>query len=142
MPVIRQVGNVIFASILTIAARRQVRDSASGMRVLRHEEYGKLLPLPNGLHFTPAMTARALLGSGGSTKLVEIDMPYYEREGSSKLKVLRDGFRFLHVIFEAVFLYHPARPFAAVGSACVFIAIALMATLIIHYWITRPAVAW
>jgi glycosyltransferase involved in cell wall biosynthesis len=142
MPAIRQVGNLIFAGILTTAARRRVRDSASGMRVLRREEYRKLLPLPNGLHFTPAMTARALLGSGGSTKLVEIDMPYCEREGSSKLKVLRDGFRFLHVIFEAVFLYHPARPFAAVGSACLLIAIALMVTPIIHYWNTRTVEEW
>jgi glycosyltransferase involved in cell wall biosynthesis len=142
MPVIRQVGNLIFAGILTIAARRRVRDSASGMRVLRREEYGKLLPLPNGLHFTPAMTARALLGAGGGTKLVEIDMPYHEREGTSKLKVLRDGFRFLHIIFDAIFLYHPARPFAAVASVCLLIAIALMTTPVIHYWNTRTVEEW
>lgn len=142
MPVIRQVGNLIFAGILTIAARRRVRDSASGMRVLRHEEYGKLLPLPNGLHFTPAMTARALLGAGGGTKLVEVDMPYYEREGTSKLKVLRDGVRFLHVIFDAIFLYHPARPFAAVASACLLVAIALMTKPVIHYWNTRTVEEW
>jgi glycosyltransferase involved in cell wall biosynthesis len=142
MPAIRQVGNLIIASILTMAARKRVRDTASGMRVVRRHVYGKLLPLPNGLHFTPAMTARALLGAGGGMKLIEIDMPYYEREGKSKLKVLRDGSRFLRIILEAVFLYHPARPLAAIGCACFVIAIALMATPVMHYWKTRTVDEW
>lgn len=126
MPLIRKLGNFLFASLLSMLSKQRVRDTASGMRVLRREAYNKLLPLPNGLHFTPAMSARAILGSGGGMKLVEIDMPYYEREGRSKLRVLRDGFRFLRIILETALLYHPARLLGTVGVAFLVLAIALM----------------
>jgi glycosyltransferase involved in cell wall biosynthesis len=142
MPVIRQIGNLIFASLLTVVSHTRIRDTASGMRVLRRDAYRRLLPLPNGLHFTPAMTARTVLGAGGKMKLLEIDMPYSERKGESKLKVVRDGFRFLRIILEAVFLYHPARPFAVTGLVCLAIAIMLMAAPVVHYWKTRTVEEW
>jgi len=41
--------------------------------VVRRTCLPALLPLPDGLHFTPAMSARAILGD--TTKIVEIDMP-------------------------------------------------------------------
>lgn len=133
MPLIRKLGNFLFASLLSMLSKQRVRDTASGMRVLRREAYNKLLPLPNGLHFTPAMSARAILGSGGGMKLVEIDMPYYEREGRSKLRVLRDGFRFLRIILETALLYHPARLLGTVGVAFLVLAIALMSSPVAYY---------
>ena len=66
MPLIRRLGNEVFASILTAFSSKVVRDTASGMRVVRRSSLPELLPLPDGLHFTPAMSARALL-SGGRT---------------------------------------------------------------------------
>ncbi len=95
MPWIRRVGNSLFAFLLGHLSRQQVHDAASGMRVLRAESLSRLLPLPNGLHFTPAMSARARMEG---LAVAEIDMPYAERVGHSKLKVLRDGVRFLNVI--------------------------------------------
>jgi glycosyltransferase involved in cell wall biosynthesis len=142
MPLIRKIGNILFATLLTALAHKRVRDTASGMRVLRRGAYRALLPLPNGLHFTPAMTARALLGPGGGMKLVEFDMPYFERQGQSKLKVIRDGFRFLETILEALFLYHPERAFAFAGAACLAIAMALMARPIAHYLSDRNVEEW
>ena len=62
------------------------------MRVLRREALNTLYPLPDGLHFTPAMSARALMTD---QRVVEIPMSYAERVGESKLRVLRDGVRFL-----------------------------------------------
>lgn len=141
MPAIRQVGNLIFGSLLTVASNTRVRDTASGMRVLRRDALADLLPLPDGLHFTPAMTARALLGAD-QMKLIELDMPYYEREGKSKLNVFRDGLRFLRIILEALFLYRPARPIALLGFVCAVIAMAIMARPVIHYWNTRTVDEW
>ena len=59
------------------------------MRVVRRDALGQLYPLPNGLHFTPAMSARIMLSS--DLELVELDMPYHEREGESKLRAGKDG---------------------------------------------------
>jgi glycosyltransferase involved in cell wall biosynthesis len=142
MPLLRRVGNIMFACLLTVVAHTRVRDTASGMRVLRREAYRALLPLPNGLHFTPAMTARAILRAGQEVKVVEIDMPYFERQGKSKLNVVRDGLRFLNTILEALFLYHPARPFVFAAVGFLAIAVVLMAAPVAHYWRTRTVEEW
>jgi glycosyltransferase involved in cell wall biosynthesis len=109
MPLIRQAGNVFFAALLTVLSGKRVRDSASGMRIVKRAAYEKMRPLPNGLHFTPAMSARALLDAKASLKMVELDMPYSERVGRSKLNAVQDGMRFLNVIGKTAVIYRPAR---------------------------------
>jgi glycosyltransferase involved in cell wall biosynthesis len=127
MPLVRQIGNRVFAALLRALSAADVHDTASGMRVVRRASLGGLLPLPDGMNFTPAMTARAVLGT--AVKIVEIDMPYHEREGESKLRLGRDTALFLRVIVEAAFLYRPARPLAIVG----LVALAVAST-----WMMRP----
>ena len=121
MPEIRKVGNVLFAGLLTLLSGRYIRDTASGMRVVRRTAYQKLLPLPDGLHFTPAMSARALLDRQADLKLIEIDMPYRERIGASKLRVGKDGLRFLKIIVRTAAIYRPARlaTVSALGAAVI-----------------------
>ncbi len=131
MPWIRRVGNTLFAVILSVLSASRVRDTASGMRVVRRESLWKLLPLPDGMHFTPAMSARAVLSK--DVRIVEIDMPYHEREGKSKLKAGKDGIRFLKTILETSFVYRPARPLAILGVLFLAIACALMAMPIAYY---------
>jgi glycosyltransferase involved in cell wall biosynthesis len=134
MPLVRKIGNFVFASILTVLSQRRVRDAASGMRVLRREAYQQLLPLPNGLNFTPAMSARALLGASGRIKLVEIAMPYAERVGKSKLRLVVDGLRFLRVILETALLYHPERLLAFPGFGFLTFAFVLMFMPAAYHW--------
>src|SRR5205807_8734734 len=83
MPRTRKLGNTIFATMLTYMSATSVRDVASGMRVVRRSSLPRMLPLPDGLHFTSAMSVRAILA--GDLRLVEIDMTYNERPGRSKL---------------------------------------------------------
>jgi glycosyltransferase involved in cell wall biosynthesis len=113
MPLVRTLGNLIFAFILGLLSRSMIRDTASGMRVLKRSRLALLYPLPDGLHFTPAMTARVLLE--GKLKLVELPMPYAERVGRSKLSIVRDGVRFLSSIIQAAMCHRPARPLLLVG---------------------------
>ena len=108
MPRVRAIGNAVFALLLGALSRQRIRDTASGMRVLRKAVLPDLDPLPDGLHYTPAMTARALLE--GKLVLIEVPMPYAERIGDSKLSVARDGLRFLVSIVRAAAIYRPARP--------------------------------
>ncbi|MCC6642870.1 MAG: glycosyltransferase family 2 protein [Deltaproteobacteria bacterium] len=123
MPLVRTAGNLVFAFLLGVLARRTVQDTASGMRVLRRAALGDLYPLPDGLHFTPAMSARVLLE--GKLRLVEVPMPYAERVGRSKLSVLRDGIRFLRSIVQAAVTYRPARPLLLAALALALAAGAL-----------------
>ncbi len=140
MPLVRRVGNRGFASLLRALSSSRVRDTASGMRVVRRTSVGRLLPLPDGLSFTPAMTARAVLGA--TAKIVEVDMPYHEREGESKLRLGRDTALFLRVIFEAAFLYRPARPLAIIGLVAFAVASAWMLYPILYYVEHRRVQEW
>jgi glycosyltransferase involved in cell wall biosynthesis len=121
MPRVRRLGNRMYALLLGFLSGRVVSDTASGMRVIRREALADLYPLPDGLHFTPAMSARALLGD---LRIVEIPMAYSERVGESKLRVLRDGVRFLLAILTAMLLYRPSRLFGVGALTCLVVAVA------------------
>jgi glycosyltransferase involved in cell wall biosynthesis len=120
MPWLRAVGNRLFAWMLSALSMQSVADTASGMRVIRRSALAYLYPLPDGLHFTPAMSARALLE--GRLKLIEVPMPYAERTGRSKLHVLRDGVRFLSSIIAAAVTFRPARPLLIIAGVFAFAA--------------------
>ena len=116
MPLVRAIGNTRRSRGSSARSRASAsRDTASGMRVLRAIALEHLDPLPDGLHFTPAMSARILME--GKLRLVEVPMPYAERVGRSKLSVLRDGVRFLTCIVQAAVTYRPARPLLLVAGA-------------------------
>lgn len=140
MPVIRRVGNFLFAGLLSALSTKWVRDTASGMRVVRRSALGDLLPLPNGMHFTPAMSAKAILSE--DVKIAEIDMPYNEREGQSKLRVVKDGIRFLRVILEAAFLFRPSRPLMMLSMFFAAVAGLMMVFPTAYYIETRTVAEW
>lgn len=113
MPLTRKIGNTIFVHIINFLGNVTITDSASGMRVIKKESLQRIYPLPNGLHFTPAMSCKALMNE--NLKIVELPMTYKEREGESKLHVLKDGIRFLKAILEAALFYRPLKLFALLG---------------------------
>jgi glycosyltransferase involved in cell wall biosynthesis len=121
MPLVRRVGNTIFAALLSVVGSRRISDSASGMRVFRRELLSTLYPLPDGLDFTPAMSTRAVYEG---LSMVEVPIPYKERIGRSKLNPLKDGLRFLRSILWTALLYDPQRFFGTLGV--VMLAVALL----------------
>ena len=121
MPLVRRFGNALYALLLGVLSNRPVTDTASGMRVLRRSALSKLYPLPDGMHFTPAMSARAILDN--ELSLVEVPMPYSERAGASKLRVLSDGMRFLKTILAVALTFRPARFFGLLAAPMVLIAL-------------------
>ncbi|MBI5653984.1 MAG: glycosyltransferase [Chloroflexi bacterium] len=106
MPLVRRVGNLGYATLLSLIGNMTVRDTTSGMRVIRRAKLESLYPLPDGLEFTPAMSTRAL---HENLNVIEVAVPYSERVGRSKLSVLRDGFRFANAIVWTALAYNPVR---------------------------------
>jgi hypothetical protein len=119
MPLVRRAGNLFFAGLLSLLGNHRVRDSASGMRILRRELLPTLYPLPDGLNFTPVMSARAL---HEGVRMVDVPIAYDERVGASKLHPLRDGTRFLRSIVATVLAYNPVRPLGLAGSTGILLA--------------------
>ena len=122
MPLVRRIGNTIFAALLSIVGSRRISDSASGMRVFRRESLPTLYPLPDGLDFTPAMSTRAVYEG---LNMVEVPIPYKERVGRSKLNPLKDGVRFLRSILWTALLYDPQRFFGTLGLGMLVLALVL-----------------
>jgi len=123
MPRIRRIGNTLFAGLLGLLSQKRVSDSASGMRVIRAEALPKLLPLPNGLDFTPSMSARALMDHELCVK--EVPMKYEERIGRSKLNVITDGLRFAREILSAAVYVKPSRITLPIVLLFVLVALAM-----------------
>ncbi len=140
MPPLRWLGNATFGLLLTVFASRRVRDAATGMRVVRRASLPQLMPLPDGMHFTPAMSARAILSE--DLKILESDIPYHDRQGASKLQVIRDGFRFLRVIVDAALLYRPSRPLFLIGLVFTGFATVLMTRPALYYLNYRALQEW
>lgn len=113
MPGVRRIGNAFYAWMLRAISGKPIGDTASGMRILKRELLSRIHPLPHGLAYTPAMTARCIMDP--TLRLAEIDMPYSERQGESKLSIVRDGLRFLHTILVTGLFYSPIRIFGGLG---------------------------
>ena len=127
MPLVRRVGNFIFANLVSLLGRRRVSDSSSGMRIIRRECLRRLYPLPDGLNFTPVMSTRAL---HEQIHWVEVPIPYKERVGRSKLSVVHDGMRFFYTIIWTALNYNPVRILGGAGLGLIGIA-ALIGVLIL-----------
>jgi glycosyltransferase involved in cell wall biosynthesis len=122
MPLLRLIGNVFYALLLGALSNRSVTDTASGMRIIRRSSLSRIFPLPDGMDFTPAMSAKALFDE--ELVIVETPMAYHERVGASKLRVISDGIRFLRSIVECALIYRPGRLFSLL--AVPFLAIAVL----------------
>jgi glycosyltransferase involved in cell wall biosynthesis len=135
MPPVRRIGNGIYVRLINILWRTKITDSASGMRLLRREAFETICPLPDGLHFTPVMTCKAL--STDNMKIVELPMSYSERKGRSKLSIIKDGYRFLMMIFEMGFSYRPFAFFGTIGMFFMAAAAAYGIPVVWYYALNR-----
>ena len=127
-PMVRQVGNFMFANLVSLIGNRRVTDVASGMRVFRRTVLDQLYPLPDGLNFTPVMSVRAM---HEEIKLVEVAVPHHEREGQSKLSVIRDGVRFLNAIIWTALTYNPVRILGLIGMTFIALAAVILASFVV-----------
>lgn len=120
MPAARAAGNRLFRWLVGALGGAAASDVASGIRVLRRTAYESMAPLPDGMDFSPAMSARALLDP--ALRLGEAEVWYDARVGASKLSALRDGLRFLRVILDAGLVYRPRAFFAWCAAGLLLLA--------------------
>jgi glycosyltransferase involved in cell wall biosynthesis len=131
MPLLRKVGNAAFALLLSWIVARKVTDTASGMRIIRRDILSRLVPLPDGLDLTPAMSTIAL---HEGLRVVEVPIPYDKRVGRSKLSIVKDGVRFLRTIVGLAETYNPLKFFGVVGAAMLGVAFLLGIKPVVHYF--------
>jgi len=114
--VTRAVGNAVFRVLASWLTGREIPDLTSGFRAAKRSMMLEILHLlPNGFSY-PTTSCLAFLKAGYN--LVFEPIKARPRVGKSKIRLLRDGVRFVLIIFKIVTLYSPLKVFfpLAAGS--------------------------
>lgn len=111
----RGLANAFYNRLATWMTSHRIADLTSGFRVARAERFRQFLHLlPNGFSY-PTTSTMAFFRSAYPVAYVPI--PVASRIGKSHIKPVRDGLRFLLIIFRIATLYSPLKLFAPVGFA-------------------------
>jgi len=105
----RDLANTVYNSFATYVCGRRIEDLTSGFRAIKGNiarEFVHLLP--NTFSY-PATITLAIVRSGYSLAYVPIKAS--RRVGKSKIKLLRDGTRFLLIILKIATLFSPLKVF-------------------------------
>lgn len=110
----RLFANGMYNAVATLLTGKKILDLTSGFRVVRAELFRKFLYLlPNGFSY-PTTITMAFLRSGYPICFEPI--PVADRIGKSHIRPLKDGVRFLVIIFKIATLYSPLKVFLPVSA--------------------------
>jgi glycosyltransferase involved in cell wall biosynthesis len=105
----RGVANTVYNWLATRMTGHTVADLTSGFRAVRAEKFREFLYLlPNGFSY-PTTSTMAFFRSAYPVAYVPIKAA--QRVGKSHIRPLRDGVRFLLIIFKIATLYSPLKLF-------------------------------
>lgn len=105
----RLFANGLYNGIASMMSGRRILDLTSGFRVARAKKFKQFLYLlPNGFSY-PTTITMAFLRSGYSITFEGISAA--KRVGKSHIRPIRDGVKFLVIIFKIATLYSPLKIF-------------------------------
>jgi glycosyltransferase involved in cell wall biosynthesis len=111
----RRLGNGALNRLASYLTEREILDLTSGFRAARRAHLREFLHLlPNGFS-TPTTTTLAFIKAGYNVTFEPAEAR--KRVGTSKIKLGRDGVRFLLIILRIVTLFSPLRVFLPISLA-------------------------
>jgi hypothetical protein len=119
----RYVGNPVLTGILGIFFGQSVSDAHCGLRALTREAADRMKLRTKGMEFASEMVASAIRNR---MKVSEIPITYAPREGESKLRSFRDGWRHLRFML----LLSPTPLFLVPGFAALALGLLGMGLLL------------
>ncbi len=110
----RLAANGIYNVVASWLTNRRIPDLTSGFRVVRAKLFKRFLYLlPNGFSY-PTTITMAFLRAGYPICFAPI--PVAKRIGKSHIRPIRDGVRFMVIIFKIATLYSPLKIFLPISS--------------------------
>ena len=110
----RSLANTLYNRIASWMTGHRIADLTSGFRAVRAQKFREFLHLlPNGFSY-PTTVTMAFFRSAYAVAYEPI--PVAQRLGSSHIRPLRDGVRFLLIIFKIATLYSPLKLFAPISA--------------------------
>lgn len=112
----RGMANALYNSLASWMTGHRVADLTSGFRVVRADRFKEILHLlPNGFSY-PTTCTMAFFRSAWSVCYVPVDVA--KRVGTeSHIRPIKDGIRFLLIIFKIATLFSPLKLFVPVSLA-------------------------
>ena len=118
----RGLANSFYNKLASWMTGHRIADLTSGFRVVRAERFRQFLHLlPNGFSY-PTTSTMAFFRSAYPVAYVPV--PVAARIGKSHIRPIRDGLRFLLIIFRIATLYSPLKLFAPTGFMFFLLGIA------------------
>lgn len=118
----RGLANAFYNKLASWMTGHRIADLTSGFRAARAERFRQFLHLlPNGFSY-PTTSTMAFFRSAYPVAYVPI--PVAARIGKSHIRPVRDGLRFLLIIFRIATLYSPLKLFAPVSIGFVAMGLA------------------
>lgn len=117
----RGVGNRLYNHLATYMTGHKVEDLTSGFRAVRADKFREFLHLlPNGFSY-PTTCTMAFFRAGYAVAYEPIHAA--RRIGQSHLRIVKDGIRFLLIIFKVGTLYSPLKLFAPAAMGFFFLGV-------------------
>jgi len=110
----RGIANSIYNLLASWMVGHPIRDLTSGFRAVRAERFREFLHLlPNGFSYPTTITMSFFRAGYG---VAYIPIVASKRIGKSHIQPLRDGVRFLLIIFKVATLYSPLKIFMPISA--------------------------
>jgi glycosyltransferase involved in cell wall biosynthesis len=110
----RRGGNAMLNWLASYLTGRRIPDLTSGFRGIRRDVLNEFLHLlPNGFS-TPTTTTLACIRAGYNVAFEPIDAG--TRAGDSKMRVAREGTRFVLILLKVITIFSPLRIFAPISA--------------------------
>jgi len=110
----RNMANMLYNNFATYASGFKIKDLTSGFRGFRRSVITKFLYLfPNGFSY-PTTSTLSMIKAGYN--LTYIPIKATKRVGKSKIKLFRDGYKFLILITKITVLFSPLKVFIPISA--------------------------
>ena len=119
----RYIGNPVLTGILGLFFGQRVSDAHCGMRALTREANERMRLRTTGMEYASEMIAVAIRQG---LKVAEIPIVYHPREGESKLRSFRDGWRHLRFML----LLSPTPLFLLPGLLMILLGVGALLALV------------
>ena len=118
----RLVANMFYNRFASLLAGGKVEDLTSGFRLVKADKFRQFLNLlPNKFSY-PTTSTMAFFRSGYPVKYISVDVK--KRTGKSHIHPLKDGARFLVIIFKVATLYSPLKVFLPISAGLFLLGLA------------------
>jgi glycosyltransferase involved in cell wall biosynthesis len=112
----RSIANYIYNKFAGFMVNHKIDDLTSGFRAVKANKFKEFMHMyPNGFSY-PATSTMAFFRSGYSVAYIPIEAN--KRIGSSHIRLIKDGVRFVLILFKIGTLYSPLKIFFPLSALC------------------------